>query len=167
MKYQVAKSTKELDNQVEKAIQSVTTMRETIQNVLVSIAFHAYKHGDYTRANTLIDGVGNSVNQKALVEWFVRFGGLVINEESKSFEGWKGAEFIKENIEKAKETMWYDLKQQAPFKGFDLDEELAKLLKKAEKMAQEVEANEDESRVAAIKVDANKLNALTTLVMTK
>ena len=159
--YKIAKNVKELDTQIETAIQSANTMKAAVQQAAVSIIFHAFAHGDYTRAQTLVDGLGNGINSKAIVEWFVQFGGLTIDEENKCFGGWKGKDYIKANIETAKSTMWYDLKVQAPFKGFDLNDEIAKLLKKATAMAAEVEKGSE--KAASIKCDLKTLAALTTL----
>ena len=159
--YTIAKNVKQLDAQIETAIQSANTMKAAVQQAAVSIIFHAFTHGDYTRAQTLVDGLGNGINSKAIVEWFVQFGGLTIDEENKCFGGWKGKDYIKANIETAKSTMWYDLKVQAPFKGFDLNDEIAKLLKKATAMAAEVEKGSE--KAASIKCDLKTLAALTTL----
>jgi len=126
--YILAANAEELDSQISAAIESASTMRERVQIAAVSILAHAEKHGDYTRAAILVDGLGEGVNQRALVEFFVKFGGLIVDEEDGGFNGWTGAEFIKEHFQDAKGTMWYTLKPLPVWSGYSLEDALNKVV---------------------------------------
>jgi hypothetical protein len=143
--YRLAANVAELDKMVENAIASANTMRKRVQVVAIAILAHAEKHGDYTRAQTLIEGLGHGVNMKALVEFFVRFGGLVVDSEEGGFCDWKGSEYIRENFQNAKATMWWELKPQNPWQGFDLETELVKLIKRAQTAEKRIEKLPDDS----------------------
>ncbi|HDR2377205.1 TPA: hypothetical protein QCH88_004453 [Enterobacter asburiae] len=155
-KYTSFKDVAALDKAIADTISKAKTLRNGIQNVAVGIILHAHKHGDYTRAESFVNGLGEGVRQKALVDWFVQFGGLVIGEreDGKSgFVGWKGADHIRDNIDKAKATMWWTCKPEAAFEGFDLQDALDKLIAKAEKAMNKANELRHEGRDE----DANKV----------
>ncbi|QQM15392.1 hypothetical protein [Kosakonia virus Kc261] len=155
-KYTSFKDVAALDKAIADTISKAKTLRNGIQNVAVGILLHAHKHGDYTRAESFVNGLGEGVRQKALVDWFVQFGGLVIGEreDGKSgFVSWKGADHIRDNIDKAKATMWWTCKPEAAFEGFDLQEALDKLIAKAEKAMNKANELRHEGRDE----DANKV----------
>jgi len=154
--YTSFKNVVQLDKAIAESISSAKTLREGIQDVAVGILMHAYKHGDYTRAEHYVNGLGTGVRQKALVDWFVQFGGLTIGTRSNGnvgFVGWKGADYIKAHFDKAKETGWWTCKPEAAFEGFDLQAALEKLIAKAEKMASKA----NELRHEGKDEDANKV----------
>jgi len=136
IKYNLPKDANELDKLINKAVRSVQSARESVQQAAVGVLHHTYHHGDYSAANALVEGLGNTINGKALVEFFVKFGGLKINAEGKAFDGWSGKQHIQDAFNDAKATMWWDLKQQQPFKGFDLEAALQSVIKQ-HKAAQE------------------------------
>ena len=151
-------SSDNVDKLIATAVRSVNSMQKAVQYAAVGVLMHAKKHGDYSKANELVKALGNGVRRKALVEFFVTFGGLVIDAEdaNKGFTGWKGKEAI--SVEAAQEVAWWELKPEQPFKGFDLDKEIEKLVKRAEKAAN------DEEHADKIDVDAEKLVKLMALV---
>lgn len=116
---------------IEDAIKSKKTMQERVQQAAIGVLFHAEEHGDYSYAQVLVDGLGNGINSRALVEFFVKYGGLVVDEEESGFSGWAGAEYIRKNFAQAKATPWWELKKKNPYAGFNLLDELAKVVKKA------------------------------------
>jgi len=132
------KNAKGVDYHIESAIKSAKTMREKVQIAGVAILMHAEKHGDYSKAATLVDGLGNGVNGSALVAWLVQFGGLEVGKAEvdgkkvDTFVGWKGKEYIRTNFAEAKATAWWEFKKQNPYKGMDLSEDLTKLIKNAQ-----------------------------------
>jgi hypothetical protein len=156
-----------VDQAIKSAITSVKKLKDSVQVAAIAILIHAEKCGDYRKANELIEGLGNGVNQKALVEFFAKFGGFIISEEEKKFTGWSGADHIRSNFEKAKETAWYSLKQQKPFEGFNLDEAIQALIKRAngynDKRTEAISAN-DEGTAKLINIDVEKLNRLKALI---
>lgn len=151
MKYTLPTNAEELTKLVNTAITSATTMRNKVQIASVAILHHAYKCGDWTAANTLVEGLGHGVKRDSLVEYFVVNGGLTIAEGAKEFTGWSGKDFIKENFENAKEKMWFDYKKSTPFSGYTAQKEFDKLIKKLEAMKKL--ANEDAEM--AEKIDLN------------
>lgn len=122
-----------VDKAIEEAIVSLKTMRQRVQIAAVAVLMHAEKHGDYSKAQVLVEGLGNGINKASLQKWFVDFGGLAIDEESGNFSGWKGKEYIREQFENAKTTAWWEMKQAPAYKGFDLKAELGKVVERAEK----------------------------------
>lgn len=144
IKYVFAKDAAELSRIQKRAVNSVNKARDMVQIAAVATIKHAYDHGDWTFAQTLVDGLGNTINGQALVEWFVQFGGLKV-EDGKGFSGWSGKEHIKEHFEAAKATMWWDLKKKNPYKGFDLEQALKNVLAQHAKAMKMVEANPDDA----------------------
>lgn len=149
IKYVMPKDATELAKLCNKAVKSVQSARVSVQQAAVGVLFHAYKHGDYSAANTLVTDLGNTINGKALVEFFVKFGGLKVDEEKGAFIGWSGAKFIEDAFNDSKATMWWDLKQQQPFKGFDLEAALQRVLKQHKDTLEKVEGmtKEDKAKV--------------------
>lgn len=119
-----------MDKAIAKVVASSLKLQDEIQKVAVGIMLHAYHHGDYTRAQILVDGLGKGVRAKGLVEWFHQCG-LDIDESTSTFSGFKKVVMVKK-WDELKATMWYSLKPENPFQGFDLNTELVKLLKRAE-----------------------------------
>lgn len=130
IKYVVAKDTKGLETLQDKAIKSVHSARLSIQIALVATILHMGNHGDWTVATRLVDGLGNTVNGKAVVEYFKRFGNMSVSDEG--FTGFTDKDFkaaILAKLDEAKATMWYELKIQQPYKGFSLEAALKAVIK--------------------------------------
>lgn len=164
---------KGVDSVIQAAINSAKTMREKVQLAGVAVLMHAEKHGDYSKAAVLVDGLGNGVNSGALVEWFVEFGGLEIGKAEvdgkkvDTFVGWKGKAYIREKFAEAKCTAWWEFKKQNPYAGFDLADALKKVVKSAEGALAKIDDAESEGDDALaamlrelISVDADTLSAL-------
>lgn len=147
IKYVTAKDAADLEKIQATAIKSVQKARVLVQIAAVATIMHAHKHGDWTYAQKLVDGLGNTVNGDALVEWFKLYGGLETNDEG--FIGWSGKDYIEQNFEKAKAKMWWTLKVKSPFKGFDLEAALQKVIKDHNAMKEKVVAltPEDQEKV--------------------
>lgn len=161
IKYITPKDAAHVDNLIGKAVKSVAKARVDVQVAAVAILFHAEKHGDYTKANELVTGLGNTINGKALVEWFVVYGGLVIDEESEAFASWKGAEHIRDKFQEAKAKMWWELKQQRPFSGFNLEEALQRVLRDHKKATKDMDKLSEEDRAKVnIKVNDDTIKAV-------
>lgn len=155
IKYVTPKDAEAVNGLINKAVRSVQKARVDVQIAAVGILIHAEKHGDWTKANDLVTGLGNTINGKALVEWFVQYGGLVIDEEAQAFSGWKGAEHIRERFQEAKAKMWWDLKQANPFRGFDLEAALKKVISDHEKVAKKMDELPEEDK-AKVKTQVNE-----------
>jgi len=127
-------SKKSVDQLINTAINSSNTMRKNVQIAAVHILIHAAKCGDYTKAQTLVDGLGQGVNARGLVEWFIKFGGLTVSEDATGFDGWQGKEYIKKNLDDAKSKMWFEFKPQNPYAGFNIVDAVTKTITSAEKI---------------------------------
>ena len=142
-----------VDDHIKAAIKSATTSRALIQTAAVETLRHAEKHGDYSKADALVNGLPASVRKDSLVAWFGKFGGLSISDNG--FMGWKGAEYVRENFQAAKDTPWDSVKKAPdPWKGFDLKAELSRVLAKAntemKKHAGDVDLRVDPDMLAAL-----------------
>ena len=127
IKYVFAKDAAGLEKIQASAIRSVTKARVQVQIAAVATIRHAFEHGDWTYAQRLVDGLGNTVNGAALVEWFAKYGGLTV-EDGKGFSGWKGKDHIEANFNEAKAEMWWDLRKQNPYSGYSLETALQKVI---------------------------------------
>lgn len=167
IQYTVFSDAVALDSAIDKIIRDSKTLQQRIQDVSVGILLHAFHTGDWRKANDLVKGLADGVRKEALVDWFVKFGGLEVSEADEQFVGFKGPEHIKANMDDAKATAWWTLRKVNPFAGFDLDAELAKLLKKHEravKKAQELVNKGDAEAMDKVAADDNKLNAIHNLL---
>lgn len=162
---------KALKKAMDKVIADSKSLQANIQVVAWGCLRHAVEHKDWTVANTLVNKfvkeLGDGVRKVALIEWF-KLAGLTVNEEGTGFAGWCGAEYIVDNADMLKKTMWWKLKPVNPFKGFDLNEEIKRLIEKAEKQAAaKAEAEQGTAKKdakVATKEDAEKINIDTELL---
>lgn len=155
-----------LDELIAKVIKQAASVQDQIQKVAVAIMAHAYHCGDYSRAATLVNGLGAGIRAKALIEWF-HLAGLTVDEENGGFKGWQGKGFIEKHWERITEKKWYDCKPENVWQGFDLNAELARLIKKAEQANKKAEKLRQEGKELpedAVKIDAAALTALRGLV---
>lgn len=152
-------STKSVDQLIAAAITSLKTMRAKVQVASVAVLMHAEKTGDYRKANDLVVGLGNGINKASLQKFFVDFGGLVLDEEGNTFVGWSGKDTIKANFETAKSTEWWSLKDAPSYKGFDLSEAIAQLIKRATAEQKKADSLSEEDR-AKLNVPESMLNNL-------
>ena len=148
IKYVMPNNAQHLDELCGRAFKSVKQARIDVQIAAVAVLMHAHKCGDWTKANYLVQGLGNTVNGQSLVAWFVKYGGLKVNEESQQFSGWSGKEFIQSNFQEAKKNFWWDAKKVNPFKGFDLEQQLQRILKSYNKALEKAKTDEDKEKVS-------------------
>lgn len=159
IKYVTAKTVAELEKIQANAVRSVTRAREHVQIAAVATIKHAHDHGDWTFAGKLVTALGNTINGKALVEWFKVYGGLKVDDTG--FIGWSGAKFIEDNFDGAKAKMWWELKTANPFKGFNLEEALKKVIKdSAAAQAKIAELPEGEKASVSLEVNDATIKAL-------
>lgn len=160
VKYATFADVKALDKAIASVVRKSATLRTEIQIVAVGILQHAHKHGDWTRAQSLVEQLGAGVRGKALVDWFCEFGGLLIGGAGaeKGFIGWQGADYIASRFDDAKGKMWWECKPESPFAGFNLDKELDKLIKRAEASMKEANklrhaGNDEDAALVVVSVD--------------
>lgn len=148
-----------VDQAIAKAIESTNHATNMVQVAAVKIIIHTAKHGDYTKANALIEGLGDGIRKDSLVEWFVLFG---LKADDKGFIGFDKTQVKSvDNLEIAKATMWNTVKRAGnPFKGLDLIQEIERLEKKVAKAMAVAEASEDEQVKSSVVVNMDMLSAL-------
>jgi len=117
---------------IVKSIASVArtaeTLRERVQRTGILIMLHAINHGDWTKANDLVNALGGGVNGKALESWLKDNLGLDIDSEAKAFCNWKGREHVIARLDEAKRVQWFKHKTQKAFEGWNLEAEMAKAI---------------------------------------
>lgn len=148
--YKTAKDLADLKKIQDSAIRSAKTMRSNIQIALVATTIHLVQHRDYTLASRLVDGLGDGVNGAAVVEWLKKYAGLTVGEvmvmvdgKEVKRQGFTGliddhSNVVRGTFDEAKDTMWWELKKQNPYKGFDINASLRSLLAAAKKAQQKV-----------------------------
>lgn len=152
IKYIDPKNEAELSKLIDTSIRTTAKARESVQVAAVAILLHAAKHGDWTKANVLVEGLGDTINGQALVKFFVDFGGLTVNPEGTAFGGWNGVDHIKANLDMAKEKMWWTLRKVNPFAGYNADAELMRFVERFRKTSKQVAGMkpEDQAKVSLI-----------------
>jgi len=151
------KAMSDVNYAISQAHESYQKTRNKVQVAAVSVLRHAFLHGDYSKANDLINGL-QGLNQTALVEFFVKFGGFKVGEDEKGFVDWNGKEFIEAHFQEAKKVMWWELKVQSPYKGFNLKQVLALVISNAEKAQEKV--SKDESIADKVVIEEAMLEQL-------
>lgn len=176
MKYILPKTAEELKKVTDSAVRSAKTMREKIQLALVAILYHAHKHGDYTSASRFANefniDVGMGVNRKAIVDFFEKFGGLILCTEDANkngFTSWEGKEFIRDNFQDAQACMWWTLKPEAPFKALSMEASALAFIAQIRKTRQQAvtlkqEGKEDEASQVVLDVEDSTMSTLMALL---
>lgn len=155
IKYTDSKDKAAVDKAIADAVQKVRGGRVAVQKAAVQVLVHAYHHGDYSKATALVEALGNGINAGALVEWFKQFGGLRTRDGEPGFIAWSGREHIAANLDAAKATPWWTCKKQNPWAGFDLQQQLERLLRQAERAANKVQEYPDLKDKLSLQVDAD------------
>lgn len=117
---------------LEAKIDAVITGRKqsaiAVQEVLIDLLLHTYRHGNYPIVNRLLSGVKNTKDAKPVTEWIKAFIHLEI--EGSVATGWKGAEAIKETYATARTTHWQEFKPAKEDKPLDAGKSLVSLTKR-------------------------------------
>ena len=157
-------SAKKIGQMIFQVRSHVEGFNKSVQHCAVHILWHAMTYGDYDQASVLVDSLGNSVRASNLVKWFTEFGGLTV--KGKGFKGWQGKEFIAENFEKAKATNWWDMEKPVnPYAGYNINTEVAKLLKRHATITKKVVGmtKEDQEKVET-HINEGMIHALINLI---
>lgn len=116
-----------------------------------SALYHANEHRNADMMMRLMAGLGGSVRRNALIAWAVEFGKLEASIDGKSVqfaEKGKDGELPEEctarwakSMEQAQNKPFWDFKPEAPFQAFDLNAQIQKLIKAAEKASNDERNN--------------------------
>jgi hypothetical protein len=114
---------------VGKAVASYGKARIAVQVAIVAILIHAAKHHDYSQANALVVGLGKTKTARDVAVFFQDFGGLSQKKEDgqeqpEGFNAWNGPDYIREHLDDAKATMFWEYKQPTGdvFRQYSLEE---------------------------------------------
>lgn len=91
--------------------------REMVQNMLVSAAFFAYKDGNVTPFNQLINAVGNGTHIKGITMWIelvagigrVNNGQIVLNKKVREMSGVIDEKSFEEYEKDMRKIAWYEV----------------------------------------------------------
>ncbi|WYW03678.1 hypothetical protein Mora3_00002 [Pseudomonas phage vB_PpuP-Mora-3] len=120
--------------QIEAIKKAGDKLADSIHIVAVSALFHADEHGDVTIMQRLISALPGFARRNALLAWATNYGKFTINETGDNVDFDK---FGKSDVEGALGVTFWAFKPEQPFKPFDLQAEMAKLVKRAEKAAKD------------------------------
>jgi len=181
IKYVMPKTAADLDKVQDKAIRAANNARNLIQIALIATVHHLAINHDVRVARRLVDGLHETVRGKALVQFLTKYGCLTVGEvevedpitakKSKitTFTGIVGNADehnakVREVFEEAKETMWWSLKPENPYKGFDLQTYLANGLAQVQKAAKLIEEGKAPPTALSTDVNDKTIRALLALV---
>lgn len=136
---------------VTKAIVSIGNRAKKLDHdihvVGVSCLWHADQHGDVTLMQALIAALGKSQRRNALLAWAIAFGKFAIDDTGKNVCFDKTA---KTDLAGAEGMSPWDFTPEPVFQAWDMQAELAKFMKKAQKAAEDSRNNVDPAQLAAL-----------------
>jgi len=176
IKYNLPKTTEELNKTQDKAIKAANSARKLIQQALVATVHHLATNHDVRVARRLVDGLSETVRGKALVAWLVKYGHLTIGKvdlevegktiKVETFDGIKGDadahnQLIRDSWEEAKATMWWTaIKADNAYKGFDLNEYLKAGIAQLQKAQKKVEEGKADPSTVSTEVNDVVIKAI-------
>ena len=131
---QIIEKAKNVRAQIELVKTRSKKLDDQVWTVAVSCLFHADKHGDVTLMQELINAMGRSQRRNAVIAWASAYGKFQPDAKGKNVV------YCRANptdLEGAKNESPWDFKPEQPFKPFDIETELKKLVKKAAKAAKD------------------------------
>lgn len=129
---------KNVRNQIALVKSRAKKLDDQIHIIAVSCLYHADKHGDVTLMQELIESMGKSQRRNAVIAWASAYGKFQPNEKGKNVDYCRGNAT---DIEAAKNESPWDFKPEQPFKAFDMEVELKKLIKRSAKAADDARNN--------------------------
>ncbi len=136
-------------------------LKDRIQIAAVGCLMHLGKHGNKPHvcesATNLINGLGQGIQTKALIEWFIEFGLILDTDKGESFVD-ANIDKLKEKFETAKKTHWVSFAPQKAWAGFSFDDKLEALFKGAEDAQARALKSDEEAQV--VDIDNNKLQLM-------
>lgn len=173
LKYVLPESGKEVNNLIKTAKRMDMKAREAIQIALVGIAYHAWKHKDWTGIQVLLEAEDSvKTGRRGAIEWACRFIGLELvpkvkdgkELKQKTFGKWKGSDHIEANFSKAKETMYWELDTtKDQLSGFDINDAIRMAMKKRAKYIADMKAGKysaDDAARINLRINSDLVKAL-------
>ena len=120
--------TKKLEAQIDAVVNGRKQSAKAVQEVLIDLLLHTYRHGNYPIVNRLLAGVKNTKDYKPVADWVKAF--IHLEVENGVATGWKGADAIKETYATARTTDWQTFKPAKEDKPLDAGKSLVSLTKR-------------------------------------
>lgn len=143
-KNDLIRGTADLKAFVKNTKASGKALDQAIQIMLASTCAHLHQHGNIAVVTDAVDALPAGARTNAAKEYVLRFAPVNYNEKKKEFvfaAGKRVEQFEESELcQTMLDTLWTDLKPEAPFRPFDLTAQVQQLLKKALKRKEE--ANE-------------------------
>lgn len=145
-----------------KFIDDVCTNHKKVEGQIhvaaVSCLFHANEHRNADMMMRLMAGLGGSIRRNALIAWAVEFGKLEATVDGKSVQFAEKAHegddvklYWEKRLELAMNKPFWDFKPEAPFQAFDLNAQIQKLIKAAEKASNDERNNVPQMELLALR----------------
>lgn len=149
-------------DKLTKFIDDVCTNHKKVEGQIhvaaVSCLFHANEHRNADMMMRLMAGLGGSVRRNALIAWAVEYGKLEATADGKSVQFAEKAHegddvklYWEKRLELAMGKPFWDFKPEAPFQAFDLNAQIQKLIKSAEKAANDERNNVPTAELLALR----------------
>lgn len=179
IKYTFANDNAGLNKIQDKAIRAANNARNLIQLALVATVHHLAQNHDVNVARRLIDGLHETVRGKALVEFLAKYGHLTVGEQvtevdgkevkTTTFTGIKGnaeehSRAIRETFDECKETMWWTLKRENPYKGFDMQQALNTVINQYQTALKRIAEGKADNDKLSTEVNDKTIRALLAIV---
>lgn len=129
MKVTIIKDASKLNALLDSIKKAGSKLEIDIHTAAVSALDHADLHGDTGFMTRLIDVLPGFARRNALIAWAIAFGKFKPNEKGDNVEFNK---FGKTDLSAGEKSPFWEFKPEPAFKPFDLQAELAKLVKRAE-----------------------------------
>ena len=177
-RYPAMNTVADVEKVIGSAIDAAKTMKKKIQYAAIGCMILAGKEGNaddgvafakhaVDQANYLVLQLGNGIKGEGLVKYFVFMCGFKVSADKKDgFINVASEEWIRANLEKAKEVAWYQYAPASPFKGFDLEQKLGQLLREADN-AVKIADGDDKVKAEKVHVDRDMLDTIHALVSGK
>jgi len=130
---QLLKSTKSINEAIEKAVFKGTSLQNDYQLIVCSVLAHLNAHKDIRIVRHLIDTMPKSLNSASMVVFIETYGAVAVDDKGQLHYNKEKETNLKDAIKKA----WWKAKPIEKYVPFDLLKNLQRVLNRAEKRLQE------------------------------
>ncbi|MGL4755267.1 MAG: hypothetical protein ACRCXB_23145 [Aeromonadaceae bacterium] len=162
-KNDLIRGTADLKAFVKNTKASGKALDQAIQIMLASTCAHLHAHGNIAVVADAVDALPAGARTNAAKEYVLRFAPVNYNEKKKEFvfaAGKRVEQFEESELcQTMLDTLWTDLKPEAPFRPFDLTAQVQQLLKKALKRKEEANEGDeiDQSEIDQLQALSDQL----------
>ena len=164
------KSVNDVLKQNANAINNLHKGKGSVQNALLELYKTIAQHGDWTIANKALsswefeDMRGLDHDRDAWIKHIVAYGGLKFDEESFEFNGWSGAQHLKDNFQKAKDNPYWKSIPESKVFEFGMIDKLEGLLVQGNNAMKKATKLEKEGKEANVSVPEGIMDDIRTLI---